>query len=61
MNGEIRLDFAYDDELLDLVRAIPGRRWAARQKCWFIPAGHIPTLLAAEKELLRRRKERLGP
>lgn len=53
-NNEYRLKFGYDEGIIDLVRAIPGRRWNARQKRWFIPISQRPALLAAEKELMRK-------
>lgn len=33
--------FPYDEDLVDLIRGIPGRKWVAEEKFWTIPAGAV--------------------
>ena len=49
--GEKRLQlrFAYDTELLEMVRKLPGCRWSATMHCWHVPDSHqIINLLEKE-------------
>lgn len=34
---QIIIDFAYDEELISLVKTIPGRRWSQIFKHWYVP------------------------
>ena len=35
------VQFAYDADLVDLIRSVPGRHWRADMKRWTIPAAQI--------------------
>jgi len=39
--SDASVQFAYDEELVDLIRSIPGRHWKAEQRHWTIPAAQI--------------------
>lgn len=45
-NGEIY--FAFDRQIIDLVKTIPGRRFDASRKCWTIPLNPISAAKAVE-------------
>ena len=36
-DGEVLLEFPYDERLRGLLRAIPGRRWDPRERAWCVP------------------------
>jgi integrase/recombinase XerD len=36
-NGELRVIFPYNPELVEKIRQIPGRKWLLDDKCWTIP------------------------
>ncbi len=52
---EAVLRFPYDEELRQLLRAIPGRRWDPLDRSWRLPLG------GEQAEALGRLLERLGP
>ncbi len=43
----VALKFPYDQEVIDLVRALPDARWSKRMQCWHIPddTDVVPVLL----------------
>jgi exodeoxyribonuclease VII large subunit len=56
MSGTVELDaggnhllirFAYREDLVDEVRALPGRRWDKQNKTWKVPAGNVDDVYAA--------------
>jgi len=38
----IRLEFKYDESIIEEIKAIPGRIWSVTNKCWYVP--DIPKL-----------------
>jgi len=55
MVGTIELDasgqhllirFPYREDLIDVVKTLPDRRWDPGQKAWVIPAAHVDTVVA---------------
>ncbi|MEZ5964375.1 MAG: hypothetical protein R3F56_11060 [Planctomycetota bacterium] len=55
MVGTIELDqdgvhllirFPYREDLIDVVKALPDRRWDPGKKAWVIPAAHVDTVVA---------------
>lgn len=36
-NFQIKIEFEYDPELIDLVKQIEGRQWSRTHKCWYVP------------------------
>lgn len=55
MVGTIELDpsgqlllirFPYREDLIDVVKTLPARRWDPGQKAWVVPAAHVDTVVA---------------
>lgn len=55
MVGTIELDpdglnllirFPYREDLIDVVKTLPDRRWDPGKKAWVIPAAHVDTVVA---------------
>ncbi|HLU38855.1 MAG TPA: hypothetical protein VK081_05690 [Planctomycetota bacterium] len=54
MVGTIELDptgqhllirFPYREDLIEVVRGLPDRRWDPGNKVWMVPAGHVDTVV----------------
>ncbi len=43
-NGTLSVEFPYDPLAVDLIRAIPGRRWHKERKFWTIPRTSLKTI-----------------
>ncbi|HUH13862.1 MAG TPA: hypothetical protein VMK65_12170, partial [Longimicrobiales bacterium] len=42
LGTRVAVAFAYDPELIEAVRRVPGRRWEAAARAWTVPrAGHV--------------------
>jgi site-specific recombinase XerD len=50
--GFVELEFRYDEEILAIVRALPGRRWDHERRRWLLPVLYVDGLTA---ELHRHR------
>ncbi len=44
-SGEIRIRFPYDRTLLELVRALPRRRFSGDDKSWYVPLSSLPHVM----------------
>jgi len=62
----VKLVFKYDDELIEKVRKIPGRKWSQTMGCWHVPYSDdyidklkrfLPTDLIVNDELLINKKD----
>ena len=56
MTGSVELDqdgtsllirFSYREDLVAVVKDLPGRRWDPRQKVWRVPAAHVEKVYSA--------------
>lgn len=63
MEYEIR--FPYNQEIIDIVKSVPGRRWVPESKCWTLPLARLGFLIASfkgtkyEHELVIQSAERI--
>lgn len=63
MEYEIR--FPYNQEIIDIVKSVPGRRWVPESKCWTLPLARLGFLIASfkgtkyENELVIQSAERI--
>ncbi len=42
----LHLKFAYDEDTIDIVKNIPGRRYSKTEKAWTVPKGCLPFVMA---------------
>ena len=43
---EYQIRFPYDQELIELVKNVPGRTWHPESKCWSIPLARLGFFIA---------------
>lgn len=56
----LRISFAYDRELVNVVRNLPERRWDPQVKSWFVPLVHLPYVLGQLAGNLLKMSEELS-